>query len=188
MPVTNVYLTLNESMFTETSAGDALNPSAAYGTTSGNAAGAIEVLNFTFKIEQIVSADEDGRRGVVERIQRGEMEITKACDSRSPKLFILCCKAVMISDAKLKLFGPRSDKPYMEFKMQGVRIASYEPTGGAEFATEKIALRFDQMKVKYDNAGIGTSRNGNSRAGTVEYTWNWTMDVPGFSIMPPGLI
>ena len=94
----------------------------------------------------------------------------------------------MISEAKLKIFGPRHDKPYLTYKMKGVRVSTYEPSGGEKLAVEKIGLRFDQMSVKFDNAGIGTARNGNGRAGTVEYTWNWTMDVPGFSLMPTGYV
>lgn len=189
MATSNVYLTFDESMFDIRSDGaNSNNPSSDYGTNAKNAAGAIEVLDFSFGITQVVSEDEDGRQGVVERIERGDVEIEKAVDARSPKLFIFCCKAVMLSEAKLKIFGPRLDKPYLTYSMKGVRISKYEASGGSELATEKIGLRFSQMKVKFDNAGIGSARNGNGRTGTVEYTWNWTMDVPGATPVVPGFI
>lgn len=190
MATTNVFLTFDKDMFKKRASISDFepNPAQAYGTNSENVPGAIEVLSFSFSIDQVVSEDADGRQGIVERIQRGDVEIEKAADSRSPKLFIYCCKAVMFEKAELKIFGPRVDKPYLIYEMKGVRISKYAASGGSSLATEKIGLRFGQMKVKFDNAGIGTARNGNSRVGKVEYTWNWTMEVPGFSPLPPGTI
>lgn len=187
----NVFLTLSESMFEEisdTSSTTGTSPSSAYGTGAKNLPGGIEVLSFGFSIEQIGSEDEAGRPRNVEKIARSDLEITKAADSRSPKLFIMCCRNEMISNAKLKIFGPRYDRPYLTYEMQGVHISKYAPSGGGDLTTETIGLRFNQMRVKFDNAGIGTSRNGNGRAGTVTEEWNWIMEVAGFTPVPTGTV
>ena len=175
MATSNVYLEIYETLGSS-------DPLGTSGTE--NSSGSIEVLDFSFTIEQKYSSEEDGRAGFVERVDKTPLTITKAADKISPKLFGFCCKGNMLYKIELKIFGPRPDKPYLVYTMQNVRICKYEPSGGEDLTTEKIEFNFGQMNVKFDNAGIGTARNGNSSYGGLDYTWNWIMHVPGFTPMP----
>lgn len=177
MATSNAYLIMSESMFEQAGSSTTDNdPASAYGTTSCHRAGAIEVLDFSFKIEQ-VGSEPPGRPRSVERIERSEFEFTKAADSRSPKLFRYCCEGTYIGIAELQIFGPTS-VPYICYRMSYVHVSSFSPSGGSELATERIGLKFGEMGVKFNNAGIGLPAQGNSRSGSVTAKWSWVMEIP----------
>ena len=175
MATSNVYLTIKETL----GADNSLGASGVVNATSG-----IEVLEFSFAIEQQMSSEEDGRAGFVERVDKTALSIKKAADYSSPKLFQFCCKGSQLYLARLHVFGPRTDREYLVYEMQNVRISKYAPSGGEDLVTEEIEITFGQLSVKFDRAGIGTARNGNGQYGSVEYAWNWVLHVPGFTPMP----
>lgn len=191
MATTNIYLTLSESMFqnsaTSTDTSVVGSASQTFGTTAANHPGAIEVLKFSFSVDH-VGSQPPGQPRSVEGVTRTPLTIDRAVDSRSPKLFSYCCRATIIETAKLLVFGPRTDVPYLTYEMKGVHISKYAPSSDGNLPTETLDLTFDQMKVKFDNAGIGEAVHGNGRGGNVTYTWNWVMEVPGFTWMPTGNI
>ncbi|HBN77337.1 MULTISPECIES: type VI secretion system tube protein Hcp [Rubinisphaera] len=170
MATSNVYLILSEKLFDETTDGK-------YGTTAINRPGAIEVLNFGFSINQVGSED-PGRPRSVEKIDRTDVKITKAVDSRSPLLFKYCCQGSFIGAAEIQCFGPDPSTPYLVYRMQFVHISSYTPSGGGDVPTEEIGLRFGEMGVRWNDAGIGSERQGNSKTGTLHSNWSWVMEWP----------
>lgn len=156
-----------------------LESGADYGVTVSNAKGAIEVLDFEFKIEQIGS-EEGGRPRSVESIERGELRFKKAVDSRTPLLFYFCCCGEFISEAALQFYGPSGCPPFLTYTLGYVHVASYEPSGSVNnVPTEWIGLRYGQMKVSWDQTGMGNSTyQGNSRTGTTTKEWSWVLDAP----------
>ena len=183
MATTNVYLILSESMFKQRSDdGTQNNPSSAYGTNAANRKGAIEVLDFSFKIEQIGS-EQSGRPRSIEAVTRSRFAFEKAIDARSPKLFKYCCEGTLIWQAECQIFGPNPGVPHTVFHMGHVHVSSYEPSGGSKLATEKIELTFAEMAVKFNNAGVGLPIHGNSRSGSVTTKWSWLLDVQGLDLV-----
>lgn len=170
MATSNVFLMLNEPMFNKTDDGS-------YGTTAYNLPGGIEVLDFGFEIEQIGSED-GGRPRSVERVERSDVKITKAVDSRSPLLFRFCCQGTYISFAEIQCYGPDPSTPYLVYRLQYVHISSYSPSGGSEVPTEEIGLRFGELGVKWNDAGIGNPRQGNSKNGSLNSNWSWVTEWP----------
>jgi len=148
-----------------------------YGTAAQNLPGAIEVLDFGFTIQQIGS-EEGGRPRSVEDIKRSEFTFTKAVDSRSPKLFKFCCEGTYIGAAELQVFGPVPDRPYLTYRMTYVHISTYQPSGSDTVPTEQIGLRYGQMAVKFDEAGIGGTENGNPKSGSIVNRFSWVMQAP----------
>jgi type VI protein secretion system component Hcp len=183
MATSNVFLIMSEPMFKERSGEGTLNnPSSAFGTNAANRAGAIEVLNFTFKIEQIGS-EQSGRPRSVEAVARSRFVFEKAVDSRSPKLFKYCCEGELIWQAECQIFGPNPGVPYLVYHMGHVHVSGYEPSGGTSLPTEKIELTFGEMAVKFNNAGIGADVHGNTRTGSVLTKWSWLLDVQGLDLV-----
>lgn len=191
MATTNTFLILSEDMFkglsNQPSADDAMrNPSQSYGTFSKNLPGAIEVLEFGFKIEQIGS-EQSGRPRSVESVERSRFTFKKAVDARSPKLFKWCCDGTLIWQAECQVFGPVPNTPYLTYYMGHVHISSYEPSGSDDVPTETIELTFGEMGVKFNNAGIGGATHGNSRSGSVQTKWSWIFDVEGLDLVARGM-
>ena len=183
MATTSVFLIFSESMFKQRSGtATATQPDSDYGSNAANRAGAIEVLDFSFKIEQIGS-EEGGRPRSVETVVRSRFVFEKAVDARSPKLFKYCCEGELIWQAECQIFGPNPNVPYMVYHMGHVHVSSFEPSGGSSLATEKIELTFGEMAVKFDNAGIGAVKHGNSRTGSVTAKWSWVFDVRGLDLV-----
>ncbi len=173
---TNAYLILSEKMFNANTGTSDNDPESAYGTGVSYKSGAIEVLNFGFKVEQ-VGAEEGGRPRSVEKTKRSDLVIKKVIDSRSPKLYRWCCEGAFIKEAELQLYAG-TDTPFAVYWMSFVHISSYEVSGGGAVPTEEIGLRFGKMGVKFNNAGIGTSAQGNSKTGSVQGVWNWVEELP----------
>ena len=99
MATSNVYLEIYETLASS-------DPLGTSGTENSNSS--IEVLDFSFSIEQKYSAEEDGRAGFVERVDKTPLKITKRADKISPKLFGFCCKGNMLYKVELTRRGPRS--------------------------------------------------------------------------------
>ncbi len=187
MATSNVYLILSETMFKERSAdGTQTDPAAAYGTNAANRKGAIEVLDFGFSVEQI-GTEPSGRPRSIEAVTRSRFTFEKAVDSRSPKLFKYCCEGTLIWQAECQVFGPVGNKPYLVYHMGHVHVSKYNPSGGSKLPTETIELTFGEMAVKFDNAGIGGSKHGNTRTGSVTTKWSWILDVQGLDLVGKGL-
>lgn len=200
MATPSVYLIMSEPLFEKSGAADPsktekfvgnvldaasgdedlLNPDrpdiTAYGTGVEVLAGAIEVLEFDFDIKQ-VGSEEGGRPRSIEDIQRSEFRFKKAVDSRSPKLFKYCCEGEFIGSAELQIYGP-STVPYLTYRMTFVHVSSYAPSGGESLPTEWIGLKYGQMGVKFNEAGIGTAKHGNSKTGTISQRFSWVMQAP----------
>jgi len=187
MATTNVFLILSESMFKQRSDdGTQNNPSSAYGTNAANRKGAIEILNFSFRIEQ-EGTEASGRPRSIEHVKRSTFAFEKAVDARSPKLFKYCCEGELIWQAECQIFGPNPGIPYLVYHMGHVHVSSYEPSGGTSLATEKIELTFGEMAVKFNNAGIGLPMHGNTRTGSVTTKWSWLLDVQGLDLVGKAL-
>ena len=189
MATTNTFLILSESMFKGIDPAAALSdnsPASAYGTTAKNLPGAIEVLEFGFKVEQ-VGSEQSGRPRSIEAVKRSRFTFKKAVDSRSPKLFKWCCDGTLIWQAQCQVFGPVKGTPYVTYHMGHVHISSYSPSGGGSLPTETIELTFGEMAVKFNNAGIGEAKHGNSRTGSVKTKWSWIFDVEGLDLVAKGL-
>ena len=189
MAVTNVYLILSEPMFGVRGAlkddgSEDKSPATAFGTNIARRQGAIEVLDFTFSIDQIGS-EPSGRPRSIEAVTRSNFVFTKSVDSRSPKLFRYCCEGTYIAKAECQIYGP-ADEPYLTYHMAHVHVGSYSPSGGSSLPMETIGLTFGEMAVKFNNAGIGEERHGNTRTGTVVTKWSWVIDVPGLD--PTGML
>jgi len=186
MATSNVYLILSEPMFQGRSAlaSDGSEDhlvATAYGTNAANRPGSIEVLDFSFSVEQIGS-EPSGRPRSIESIARSKFVFKKAVDSRSPKLFRYCCEGTYIAKAECQIYGP-TNTPYLTYHMAHVHIASYAPSGGEELPTETIGLTFGEMAVKFDNSGIGEGKHGNTRTGSVVTKWSWIFDIPGMDLV-----
>jgi type VI protein secretion system component Hcp len=191
MATTNVFLIMSEPMFKErgalpTDGSHDTKPASAFGTNAANRMGAIEVLSFGFKIEQ-VGSEPSGRPRSIESVARSRFTFEKAVDSRSPKLFKYCCEGELIWQAECQIFGPNPGIPHTVFHMGHVHVSSYEPSGGTALATEKIELTFGEMAVKFNNAGIGDAIHGNSRTGSVMTKWSWILDVQGLDLVGKAL-
>lgn len=180
MATSNVFLILSESMFQQrgTSGLDDVDPASAYGTGAANRPGAIEVLSFTFNVKQ-VGTEQSGRPRSIEAVTRSEFEFEKAVDARSPKLFKYCCEGTYIRQAECQIFGPVRDTPYLTYHMAHVHVSTYQPSGGKDVPVEKIGLTFGEMSVKFNNAGMGDSKHGNDRRGTVKTMWSWVLEGSG---------
>ncbi|MBB03091.1 MAG: type VI secretion system tube protein Hcp [Rubinisphaera brasiliensis] len=170
MATSNVFLILSERYFDETNDGT-------YGTGAINCPGAIEVLEFGFNIEQIGS-EEGGRPRSVEKVVRSDVKIRKAVDSRSPLLFKYCCQGTHLGFAEIQCFGPDPSVPYLVYRLQFVHVSSYSPSGGGDVPTEEIGLRFGEMGVRWNDAGIGMAKQGNTKTGTLHSNWSWVMQWP----------
>lgn len=157
------------------------------GSGATNSAGSIEVLEFEFSVSH-VGSQPPGQPRSVEAVIRSPLSIKKKVDSRSPKLFKACCRAEIFSEAKLKVFATNPTLPYVTYEMRGVHISQFSTSSSDHIPEETIQLTFDQMKVTFDKSGIGTAQEGNTSTGTVDETWNWIMEIPGFTWMPTGNI
>lgn len=184
MATTNVFLIMSESMFEQVETDPDKkpdNPDATpnwnYGTGVAARPGAIEVLDFSFGVEQ-VGSEPSGRPRSVEAVNRSAFEFKKTVDARSPKLFRFCCEGTFIRQAECQIYGP-TNVPYLIYHMRHVHVASYSAKGGSELGTETIKLTYGEMAVKFNNAGIGTENQGNSKTGTVQTKWSWVLEVPG---------
>ena len=171
MATSNVYLSFTrEDMFNSATKD-------AHGTGSVSHPGAVEVLSYSFAINQIGS-EEPGRPRSVEKVARSPLTIVKAADSRTPRLFRYCVRGEFITKARLQVFGPDPTKPYLTYTFSYVHVSSFEPSGGAELSTETIGLSYGQMEVEFDNQGLGTSIQGNSKTGKNWSKWSWVMEMP----------
>jgi type VI secretion system Hcp family effector len=157
------------------------------GTGVSSTAGSIEVLEFSFSVSH-VGSQPPGQPRSVEAVTRTPLTVKKKVDKRSPKLFKACCRAAIFSEAELVVYATNPDNPYAKYKMKGVHVSGFSTASSDHIPEETLQLTFDQMKVTFDNAGIGTEQEGNTATGSVDETWNWIMEVPGFTWMPTGNI
>ena len=175
MALTNVFLILSEPNFAQ--AGSDRSHGTSYGTNAFNLPGAIEVLEFGFNVEQ-VGSEPAGRPRSIERVDRSDVKIVKAVDSRSPALFRYCCEGTFIGAAEIQCYGPVPTAPYLVYRLQHVHIGSYSPSGGSDVPTEEIGLRFGEMGVLWDDQGIGVAKHGNTKTGRVGHNWSWVAEWP----------
>ncbi|GAB5442179.1 MAG: hypothetical protein Fues2KO_25280 [Fuerstiella sp.] len=133
-----------------------------FGTSDVRCPGAIEVLSYSHTIQQI-GAESGGRPRSVEDVSHGDFEIEKAVDAFSPLLFHMCCSGTYIAEAKVLLYSAGGGwswsanktpptgypPPFLEYTMSYVHISYVSPSGGSGIPTEKIGLKYGQMRVKH---------------------------------------
>lgn len=175
MALTNVFLILSEPNFEQ--GGNDRTSGTAYGTNAFNLPGSIEVLEFNFNLTQ-VGSEPPGRPRSIERVDRSEVSVVKAVDSRSPILFRYCCEGTFIGAAEIQCYGPVPTAPYLVYRLQHVHIGTYSPSGGDGVPTETIGLRFGEMGVLWDDTGIGIEQHGNTKQGRIGHNWSWVAEWP----------
>lgn len=130
-----------------------------YGSSDIRCPGAIEVLSYEHTVKQH-GKQSGGRPRSVERVEHQEFVITKAVDAFSPLLFRMCCGADYVTEAKVLLFsaGGWTDQtcpaPFLIYTMTYVHIDEVSPSGGSGIPTEKIALKYGQMKITHSKTEI----------------------------------
>ncbi|MCA9178740.1 MAG: type VI secretion system tube protein Hcp [Planctomycetales bacterium] len=177
MALTNVFLILSEPNFEQRVEDRSQYASGNYGTNCYNLPGAIEVLKFGFEISQ-VGSEPPGRPRSIEKVDRTDVKIVKAVDSRSPLLFRYCCEGTFIGAAEIQCYGPVPTQPYLVYRLQHVHVSSYSPSGGDDVPMEEIGLRFGEMGVLWDEGGLGVAQHGNSKTGRLGSNWSWVAEWP----------
>jgi type VI secretion system secreted protein Hcp len=167
MGMSNVFLALSKKGFG--SDGDA---GGTFGSTVNNKKGLIEVLDYDFKIWQ-EGSEEGGRPRSVESVKRSTFNFKKYVDNRSPLLFEYCVKGEYISEAQLRVYGTDSAEPYLKYTMSYVHVSKYEPHGGDDLPTEKIELKYGQMKVEWKD------QHSANESANIARAWSWVMEMPG---------
>ena len=155
--MSNVFLKISEKGFK--SGGDA---GSKFGSIVKDKTGLIEVLDYSFNIEQ-VGTEEGGRPRSVERIKRTTVTIKRWVDNRSPLLFEYCVKGEYLSEAELQIFGSDRETPYLKYILGHVHVAKYSPSGGNDLPKETIELTYGQMRVTF---------------GSVSRAWSWVVEAP----------
>lgn len=154
MAQTDIFLSMSKDGF---KIGDT-----AFGTSDVRCPGSIEVLGYSHTIQQ-VGAESGGRPRSVEEVRHNDFEIEKAVDAFSPLLFHMCCSGTYIAEAKVLLYsasggwGTTSStdyptaypEPFLIYTMSYVHISYVSPSGGSGIPTEKIGLKYGQMRVKH---------------------------------------
>ena len=156
MAQTDIFLSLSTAGF-KIGGTDQVNKE--YGSSDIRCPGAIEVLSYQHSVKQH-GKQSGGRPRSVEKVEHQEFVITKAVDAFSPLLFRMCCGADYVTEAKVFLFsaGGWADQtcpaPFLTYTMTYVHINEVSPSGGSGIPTEKIALKYGQMKITHSKTNI----------------------------------
>lgn len=146
MSTTDIFLAMSYDGFK-------INGSQDYGTGDVRCPKAIEVLEYSHSVKQHGS-ETGGRPRSVEYVEHGDFEIKKAVDASSPELFRMCCGAAYIAEAKILLYSAGGGwsssaypAPFLVYTLSYVHVSYVESSGGGGIPTEKIGLKYGQMKV-----------------------------------------
>jgi len=169
------FMTLSDTMSASSSM-FANSSSNSHGSTTSYQQGSMELLEWSFALEQEGSQD-GGKPRSVERVKHGEFKIKRQMDSRSPKLFYYCCSGEFVNQAQMTVFSVNST-PILTITMTWVHVSSWEPQGGEGVPIEEVGFRFGEMQVNWNDSGLGGANYGVSLSGSISTSWSWVFETP----------
>lgn len=133
----------------------------------------IELQSYSFGASQAVggaSVSTGGARSG-QRVDLQDMNITKALDKASPKIFAACCKGTHIPEITIELCRATGDKQkYMEYKLEDVLVTSYQPSGHSmgEIPNESVTFNPAVITLTYTETDHETGK----AKGNVTANWD----------------
>jgi len=130
----------------------------------------IEILNYQHEMTQPSSATASSAGGgTTERVDHGDIEITKHIDKASPKIYEALSKGTHIPTVTIEFCRAGGDKlKYLEIKMEQV-IISYASPGGSkhddQFPTEDVKFNYGKIKWTYTQQKRADGTGGGNVAG-----------------------
>jgi type VI secretion system secreted protein Hcp len=115
----------------------------------------IEVLSYSHGVAQPASGSVSSGGAIsAERCDHSEFSIVKSLDKASPKLALACSNGEHIDEIKMELCRAGGDKnKYMEYKMEGVLVASVRPGGSSQaeesLPLEEVSFRYNKISWTY---------------------------------------
>lgn len=102
-----------------------------------------------------------------------DFKITKKLDRSSPALFLYCCKATPISEAKIEICREQDKQTvYATYTFKDLIVSSVTPSGqyeggGDMVPMEELALRYSEVLVSYT-----PTKTGGAAGAEVKHGWN----------------
>jgi len=131
----------------------------------------IEILGYSHEMTQPSSATASSAGGgTTERVDHGDLKITKHIDKASPKLYEALSKGTHIPSVIIEFCRAGGDKlKYLEIKMEQVIIAAARPGGHSKhedgFPTEEIDFNYGKIKWTYTQQKRADGTGGGNVAG-----------------------
>jgi type VI secretion system secreted protein Hcp len=131
----------------------------------------IEILSYSHEMTQPSSATvSSAGGGTTERVDHGDLRITKHIDKASPKIYESLSKGAHIPNVIIEFCRAGGDKlKYLEIKMEQVIIAGARPGGTSKhedgFPVEEIDFNYGKIKWTYTQQKRADGTGGGNVAG-----------------------
>jgi type VI secretion system secreted protein Hcp len=130
----------------------------------------IEILDWKHEMTQPSSATASSAGGgTTERVDHGDVEITKHIDKASPKIWEALSKGTHIPSVVIEFCRAGGDKlKYLEIKMDQVIISNARPGGSKHddaFPTETVSFNYGKIKWTYTQQKRADGTGGGNVAG-----------------------
>ena len=138
-------------------------------STDANHTNWIELTSFSAGMSQPVSTSSATGGRTAERVNIGDIVVTKTVDKASPTLAQACCDGRHISEVKIEVCEASGDKhTYLVYTMEDVIVSSVSVGGGGDKPSESVSFNFGKLKWEY--TPIGNDGRPGSKVGPVG--WN----------------